>query len=201
MPNFDDQDLSLAKVYASSMMALAKERGEEDPLGEELAALAAMLDSDPTIVEYLSSPTVNEDRRRELLEKMFRGRASDLLVDSLQVLNRNGRLGLVAAVEHAYHAMFEEWRGRVEVSVRAAAPLSPPQQARLREVIKKKTGKEADLMLELDTGLIGGLVVQIGDQKLDASVRRKLETIAMALSERASRELQQVGRYVDGAAV
>lgn len=201
MSRFDDQELSLAKVYALSFLALAKERGELERIGEELREFGSWLEVDPGVAHFLSSPMVDEDRRRDLLEKALRGRASDTFVDALQVMNRNGRLSLVEAVAQAYHTLYEEHLGRVEAFVRTAAAISPAHQTRLRDVIARRTGKEVDLVIDLDESLIGGLVVRINDEKLDASVARKLAGMADNLTKRAAREVLQASVYVEGLAV
>jgi F-type H+-transporting ATPase subunit delta len=196
MPSHHEEQGSLARVYALALIHLAKEGGEEVRVAEELGQFASLLDSDPSIGEFLSSPGVDEVRRHDLLEKLLRGKASDVLVDALQVMNRNGRLGLVGAVERSYHELLEELQGRVDVIVRSAAGMTLAQQSRLRELVKRKTGKEADLISEVDPELIGGLVIQIGDRKLDATVARKLQQMSQAFFDRSSRELQRIHEYV-----
>jgi F-type H+-transporting ATPase subunit delta len=197
MAAHSDEQLTLAKVYASSILAVAKEKNDVEGLGQELREFGKIVDSQPDVWAYLSSPTVEASKRAGSLEKMLRGRAKDLLVDSLQIVNRNGRLHLLPAIVHAYAALQEELAGRVEVQVRTASQLKPQQEQRIRDIIRKHTGKEADLVIDVDPSLIGGLVVQIGDEKLDSSVSRKLEKMHEILMERGSREVQRIDSYID----
>jgi len=200
MAGHSDEELTLAKVYASSILAIAKEKNEVDAFGDELREFAKLVESQPDLWGYLSSPTVDAAKRSEALEKMLRGRAKDSVTDSLQIINRNGRLGLLMAIVEAYGKLQKDLAGRVEVRVRTASALKPPQEQRVREIIRKRTGKEADLVVDLDQSLIGGLVVQIGDEKLDASVSRKLAMMHETFLERGSREVQRIESYVDEAA-
>ncbi len=200
MPTFDDEELAIAKVYASAMLELAEQADEGDALERELTELAALVDRDTDLASYMTSPTVEVDARRKTVERAFRGRASDLLVDSLQVLNRNGRLGLVRAVAETYRLAREERHGRVEVYVRTATPLGKRLRARISEIFAKRTQRETDLVESVDESLIGGVVVQVGDEKLDASVARKLADLSRGLLDRASREIHGDKVYVVGSA-
>jgi F-type H+-transporting ATPase subunit delta len=142
---------------------------------------------------------VDAKARQKTLEKIFRGKRSDLFVDAMQVLNRKGRLGLIEAVAEVYYLELEELRGRVEVHVRTAAPLTRRLREKLGEMAKIQAGREVDLVESVDESLIGGLVVQIGDRKLDASVATRVKRLRAALLDRASREIHSGTSFVDAA--
>ncbi|MGB2985168.1 MAG: ATP synthase F1 subunit delta [Phycisphaerae bacterium] len=197
MPGVDGQKFAIARVYSKAMLQLAQSHGEADWLLDELLDFAAQVDKDADLNTFLSSPNVDVETRRKTLEKLFRGRYSDLFVDSLQVLNRKDRLGLVRAVAEAYRLAHEELRGRVEVHVRTAVPLTDPLREKLKAVAAKQTGKEVDLVETLDESLIGGLVVQIDDQKFDASLATRLKGLCSAMLDRASREIHSGKTYLE----
>lgn len=201
MPSVSDPDFAVARVYSAAMLQLAESQGEVDVLLEELRDFAARIDENAELRAFLSSPTVDMDVRRRTLETMLRGRYSDLLVDSLQVLNRKGRLGLIPSVAEAYALARDEFHGRVQVQVRTAAFLSVELRERIKDVVGRYTGKEADLVETVDESLIGGLVVQIGDQKFDTSVATRLKRLGGALRDRASQEIHSGRTHVEGLAV
>ena len=93
MANVTDKEIAVARVYSSSMLQLAEARGEADDLLAELLALSRQLEKNPEFESVLSSPRIDAKARETTLEKIFRGRVSALLVDSLQLLNRKERLG------------------------------------------------------------------------------------------------------------
>ncbi len=197
MPKVADQQLALARVYATAMLGLAQSQGEVDTLFSELRDFADRVEKDAELASFLSSPTVGVEARRNTVEKLFRGRRSDLFVDAMQVLNRKGRLSLITSVTEAYRLERETLQGRVEVHVRTAAPLTDKLRERLRDVVSRRTGKEPDLVETVDESVLGGLVVQIGDTKLDASVATKLRRLNKALRERASREIHHGRAYFE----
>ncbi len=196
MANFDDQEVALASVYASALLTLAQQRKEEAGVGEELEQLANELGGHPLLQSFLTSPTVKLARRRDTLEKMFRGRASQTFVDALQVINRNGRMGLIQAINEQYKTFHREALGRLKAVVHTAEPLGAEHEGRLREAIKRRTGKDVEFEKIVDPTLIGGMVLQVGDKKVDASLSRKLQNLSDALMARASREVLRSVDYV-----
>jgi len=198
MAKFDDQEIALAKVYATAALALAVEQNLADTLREELADLADYVCKTPDFAGYLSSPTVDENARKAAIEKLFRGKYSDVFLDTLQVLNRNGRLSLLEAVAECFRGVDDVRRNRIEVLVRSAAVLSATARVKLRDLFGKRTGHEVELIETVDESLLGGVVVQIGDKKLDMSVSRQLAVMGEKLLDRASRELHAGRGYVEG---
>ena len=184
-----EKDLAIARVWADSLFALAAERGREDELLHELEGLVELIDRQPTLEVLLASPATDAEAKRVLLEKALRGRASDLLVDALQVMRRKGRLVLIRAVAQAYRAAWLERRHKVEVRVSSAVPLSEPLREALRLAAAERTNRQPILVERVDPELLGGLVISIGDEKLDSSVSTELDAMEIALLERASREL------------
>lgn len=194
---FDDRELAVAKVYADAMLELAREAGVADDLRDELDALASLYGTDAGFRDFLSNPAIDADERKASLERMLRGRVSDLLTDSVQVLNRKGRSALLPAVVARYRDAHDHWSRRVVVQVTSARPVNDDQRARLADAVRARTGFEPSFEERVDPSLIGGLVVRIGDQKIDGSVATKLAQLGEALLARASREIHS-GTYVEG---
>lgn len=200
MPTSSDKEMALARVYAKAMIELANEQSATDDLLDELREFAAFLDANADFDAFISSPTVDTEARRAAIEKLFRGRASELFVDSLQVLNQKGRLAIVRSVVEAYRLEHEELHGRIDVYVRTATPLTDELRKRLQVSATKFAGKEAELIESIDESLIGGMIVQVGDQKIDKSVAIGLRRLRDALFARASAEIHSGKEYIVGAA-
>jgi F-type H+-transporting ATPase subunit delta len=184
-----ERDLAVARVWANSLFALAAESGREDELLGELEGMVELLDRQPTLATLLASPAIDTEAKRALLEKALRGRASDLLVDALQVMRRKGRLVLIRAVAQTYRSEWLVRRHKVEVRVTSAVPLTEALREALRLAAAERTNRQPILVERIDPELLGGLVVAIGDEKIDSSVSTELEKMEIALLDRASREL------------
>lgn len=191
-----DRDLAIGRLYAKAMLGVAEEKGQADDLLTELQELVGHLDATPGFEEFLSSPLVDEDSRARVIEELFRGKASDLLADSLQVINRKGRLGALRAIAEAYRVEHRDLRGWMDVRVRTAVPLTDEQRARLKDALAASSGKKPSLFERVDPALIGGMVVEIGDRKIDASLASRLRHLAGALLTRASQEIHRGAGYV-----
>lgn len=196
MANVDDRDLAVGRLYAEAMLGLAEEQGASDALLDELKELVGFLDQNPKVEHFLASQMVDEEGRARVIEDMFRGNASDLLVDSLQVINRKGRLSQLRAVVEAYRTAHRDLRGWVDVHVRTAVPLDDALRARLKDAMAASTGRKPVLVERIDPSLIGGLVVEVEGKKFDASVASRLHDLSDALLVRASREIHRGGAYV-----
>lgn len=187
----DNQDLGLARTYSRAMLELAERRGQAESLAGELADLASLLEQDATLATFLGSPLVSEAERRQVLEKAFRGKASDLFVDALQVVNRKGRASLLRAIAGSYRDELRQLRGQVEAKVRTAVPLSASARGQVAEAVRRFTGKEPLLVETVDPKLLGGVVIEVGGQKIDTSVATHLRELSDAFLSRASQEIQR----------
>jgi F-type H+-transporting ATPase subunit delta len=182
----DNRELAVARVYARSLLALSEEDGIADQVQAELGGLAAQVATHAEISAFLASPLVGETHRAEALEAMFRGRLSDLLLDTLQVMNGKGRAGLLPALAAAFAEELDRLRGRVDVAVTTAIPLSDEFRERVRSVVAERSGKQPRLSESVDPEILGGMVLRIGDRKFDASVATQLRRMDQRLRDRLS---------------
>ena len=191
MASVDERSLALGRVYALAILALAEPQGQGEAVLEELAGLAGLLASDADLELFFASPLIEEEAREEVIEKTLRGRASDLLVDALQVINRKGRLGQLRAIAEAYRLEYRGLHGMVDARVRTAVPLSPELRERLRAAVARFTGKQPDLTEKVEPSLLGGMIVEVAGKKIDTSVSSRLSQLGAAFDRRASQEIQR----------
>ena len=196
MASSQAEEQSLARVWSDAVFSLAASRGVEDAMLEEWRGLVELLDRDKDLKAVMASPLVKNEEKRQLIEKSFRGKASDLFVDSLQVMRSKGRLGLVRFVAAAFHDTWMTSKNQVEVRVTSAVPLSPELRQNLVAAAGKFAGRSAQLVEKVDPALLGGLVVRVGDDKFDDSVARELELLLAAFAARGSRELPRMQDYI-----
>jgi F-type H+-transporting ATPase subunit delta len=192
----DDQELAVAGVYAGALLELAARLGREEDTLLELEQMVELLAAEEDFAAFLANPTVPFEQRRATIERTFRDRADDLVVNTLQVMNKRDRLGLLPALAEAYRERLDDRLGREHVEVRTAVPLTEVLRSRLKQVIASMTGRTIRLDETVDESLIGGLVVKIGDEKIDSSVQRSLALLGERLADRSSHEVQSTQAYV-----
>ncbi len=186
---------AVASVYARALYPLAEEKGATESLLEELQAFASFQVGNPEFDDFLSTPLIPASTRQAVLEKVFRGEISDLLLDALLVLNTRDRCGIVPALAATFRQEFHLQAGRVDVEVHSAAKLSEKAISRLEEVLGRITGKKPQLTEVIDDDLIGGLVVHVEDCKYDLSLANDLRVLEQRLLNRASEEIHR-GNYL-----
>ena len=167
----------LARVYAESLMGAASEDGQVEAIGTELNDLGKALANDPTIEPFLSSAAIGRKARLPLLAAAFEGRSSPLLRKFIGVLNQNGRLGLIRAINAAYQKLLDDAGGRIRVKVTSAVPLSEAQQSDLKAKLTEQLKAEPIIDLRTNPDLLGGLIVQVRDTVYDTSVRTRLNNL------------------------
>jgi F-type H+-transporting ATPase subunit delta len=191
-PTADVGALGIARVYAEALLAAADKQGQADAVLEELSSLLDdVLGGDPAAEAFLGSPIVPENKKAETITGVFGPRASALLTDFLQVLNKHRRLNLLRHVRFAYGQMLDERRRRVRVQVRSAVPLTDEQKTRIGEMVGRALNLEPVLESREDPALLGGLVVRVRDVQFDGSLRTRLEKIRNQIIERSSHEIQR----------
>ena len=193
----DDKERAIAQVYARSLLDLAQDSGEVQAVAEELDELLAYGERDEEFMHFLTNPLTEPARRRQSLEKIFRGKMSDLTLDGLQVINRKGRMELLPAIVRAYKDERRKREGWVEVEVVSAVPLTDALRERLRQAVDRRTGKKSEIKEVVDPSILGGLVVRVEDEKIDTSVARELAVLSARLSGRASAEILSGKDYKD----
>jgi F-type H+-transporting ATPase subunit delta len=187
----EERSADLARVWAEALFRVAEEKGVAETVLDQIEQIAGWGATHPEFGRALLSPLASPEERAQGLERIFRGRAHDVLVDFLQVLNRKGRSALLGAVARQYRAVLQAARGVVDVTVASAVALDDAGRERVRSAVRKRTGLEPRLVEKVDPSLLGGLVVRVGDAKYDTSLSTKLERMRHALLERATSEIIQ----------
>lgn len=177
MPTIKMHNSPLAFTYAQSLLELANDARQAAEVGQDLQALDSILQSQPVFVEYLTDPAVSSVDREQAIDHTFRGNVSPLLLNFLGVLNAHRRLKLLPQVIAAYGELFDEQVGNIDVDVTTAQRLSRDDEDLVRQRISQALGKNAIIHQYVDDSIIGGLVIRMNDQIIDASVRQQLESM------------------------
>ena len=173
---------SLAGRYASALFDLARDQRQIESVGRSLDALdQALLDS-KDFADLVASPLVSRDDAG----KAFAALASQLSIDPitanfLGVLARNGRKGEMRSVIRAFRRLSAEHRGETTAEVITARPLNDDQVGALKQQLRARAGRDVTIDASVDPNLLGGIVVKLGSQRIDASIRTKLNRLASAM--------------------
>ncbi|KTE21158.1 ATP synthase subunit delta [Sphingopyxis sp. H050] len=172
----------LAGRYASALFDLARESNAIDSVQKSLSDLKAGLAESADLAALVSSPVVGRSDAAKAIAAVARAMKLDPLTTKfLGVLADNRRLGDLAGMIDAYHAIVAAHRGEVTAKVTSAHPLSAEQLKALAANLKTRVGRDVQIATTVDPAILGGLVVQLGSQLIDGSIRTRLNSFAQAM--------------------
>ena len=175
---------SIAGRYAQAVFDIVKEDGGLDALAQQAEDLGAALSDSADLRALIGSPIyTRDDQARAIAALSQRMGLSAVLANTLQLMARNRRLFVLPQLVRQLQALIAAERGEVTAEVTSAVALTDDQQARLRDTLARKSGKTVKLNTRVDEGLIGGMIVKLGSQMIDSSIRSKLASLQNAMKE------------------
>lgn len=168
-----------AKRYAQALFAIAGEKNATEAWLAELTQAQEALE-DPTVRAYLDTPRVGTGEKLGVVTQLLEGR-EPLVASMVGLLTERHALASLGAVTEAYGELLNQQLGRVRAEVTTATAISSDQQKKLSAALGTSLGKEIVLQAHEDPEIIGGIVVRVGDQIIDGSVRTKLAAMKQRL--------------------
>lgn len=173
---------SLAGRYASALFDLASENGTVTAVERDLGTLSAALGESPELRSVTTNPQLSRSAQAEAMAAIAEHlKLAPLTANFLGVLASNRRLAALPAIISAFRAIAAAQRGEISAKVTSAHPLSDEQLATLKDKLTARQGRTVMLSAEVDPDLLGGLVVTIGSQRIDGSIRTRLNSLAQAM--------------------
>jgi F-type H+-transporting ATPase subunit delta len=169
-----------AKRYAQAVFSLAKERETLDAWQGDLALIANVV-ADGRIAAYLSNPSVTHERKVAAIESALDTSVQPETRNLAKMLIERDRTALIPEIRELFEDQLREERGIVAAQVTAAEPLNDAERELVRDKLERLTGQRVELALKVDPEIIGGIIIRIGDQVIDGSVRNKLEKMRSRL--------------------
>ena len=170
---------TIARNYAEALLQAAEAKGKVavETFGRLMDGLAGAIRADSTIAIVLESPRVAKPVKGRLLAEALSGVAPAELVRFLLAVVRRGRQGLLGQIAREYQALVDLKENRVHAGVTLATAPDDILTRRIVERLTEVLGKEVRAHVKADPGILGGVVVRIGDRVYDGSLRRRLATL------------------------
>ncbi len=173
---------SLAGRYASALFDLASEHGKVTAVEGDLDTLGAALTESRDLAALTTNPQLARDVQGKAMAAVAKKlKLSGLTTNFVGVLAGNRRLAKLTAIIAAFKAIAAAQRGEVTATVTSAHPLSDDQIAALKTKLTQREGRTVMLTAAVDPDLLGGLIVTIGSQRIDASIRTRLNSLAQTM--------------------
>jgi ATP synthase F1 delta subunit len=173
-----------ARVYAEALFEVARDRGKLDAVRDDLGQFADALDADRELRVFFFSPYFSSAEKRDGLERAVSG-ADPELVNFLELLIEKHRMPEIFRVRRRLEELWKRENRRIDVTVTSAVELDPAVVSRIGEEIGRQTGQEVELASRVDEEILGGVVLQVGNMVLDASIRARLEKLRKSVAQAA----------------
>ena len=174
----------IARPYASALFDIANSSNSIPQVEAGLSAIASLASDSQDFSRFLRSPVISADKKAAAVQTILeKAKVDKTVANFVNVVARNGRLFALPAIISAFRERAAEARGEVTADVTSAAPLTADQVATLADTLKAKIGKSVTLNQHVDPSLIGGLVVKVGSQMIDSSLKTKLTAMKVAMKE------------------
>lgn len=172
----------VSKRYATALFQIASEEGLMKDFETQAIVIREILTTEKDYLKVLNHPGVLLEEKITMIEAAFKGQVADTFVGMLVLLVKKGRQDQLIDILDRFIAMSKEVSGVLVATVTSAIPLKEEQLAQIKTNIEQKTGKTIELTSQVDTTLIGGMIVRVGDQVVDGSIRGKMDALKTQLT-------------------
>jgi ATP synthase F1 delta subunit len=171
------------RIYARALFEAAQNAKRVDAVDADLGAFVEALDASAELQAFLENPQVESVAKADVLAQLSAG-ADELVTNTLRLLAEKGRAGEIDHVYAEFRALVDQSRRRIAVELTTAHELSDAEAKAIVERIEKASGRSVEATRSVDPELIGGMILQAGSLRVDASVRGRLERLRRELVTR-----------------
>lgn len=181
----------VAAVYAESFVNAAEKTADPGSALAELDSIVEdILKPYPRFAQMLGSNIISHEEKVGIIDRIFKGRVSSLVLNFLKVLSRRGRLDIFLPIVQAIHEEMDRRIGIIPVRIVTATPLEDKLLQQLEERLRDLVNGQPRIFHRIDPRVIGGIVIEIGDKVIDASVSAQLERLRKQIIDRSAHEIQ-----------
>jgi F-type H+-transporting ATPase subunit delta len=176
----------VVEPYAEALMSVAQSHDLKDRFGEEVNSLLRLLKDSEELRQFLASPIVDTEAKKAVLQQILGDQVHPYLRNFLMILVDRRRILFLEQIGKHYQTILRKLNQTVLAEVTSTVDLTEAQQQAIREKVTAMTGAhQVELETHLDPDLIGGVIIRVGSQVVDASLRGQLRRISLRLSSAA----------------
>ena len=166
----------IAEVYARALFEAARDQGVLDEVREQLAAFANTVASNRQFAIFLFSPYLSTEEKKDGLKRAITG-GTPIFVNFLEALVERHRAPAIMRIRARYEEMWKEQHQLLPVEVTSAVDLDQQIIDEIGEQVREQTGRQVELSSRVDSDILGGIVLRVGNSILDASIRSRLNQL------------------------
>ncbi len=166
----------IARVYARSLFEVAQEQDLLDVIREQLGQFADALNENRELATYFFSPFFSSEEKKEALKRTLDG-AEEIFTGFLELLIEEHRMPAIFRIRERYEALWDEAKRLLPVEITSAVELDEETVGTIGDRIREQTGQNVELSSHVDSAILGGIVLRVGNSILDASIRNRLNQL------------------------
>ncbi len=174
----------VAHAYSGALFEVAREKGKLDAIRDQLGQFADAVDGERDLQVFFFSPYFSSTEKIEGAKRAISG-ADPEFINFLELLIEKQRMPEIFRIRRQFEELWKKENRRIDVTVTSAVELDPAVVGRIGEEIERQTGQEVDLASRVDAEILGGVVLQVGNMVLDASIRNRLEKLRKSVAQAA----------------
>jgi len=172
----------ITEPYAQALISIAQEHDLVDNIAQDVQGLLDLLETSVDLKEFLANPVLQAEAKKAALQQIVGEQVHTYTLNFLKLLADRGRISFLDKICHQYQTILRQLRNIALAEITSTVDLTDAQQQALKDKVKSVTGaQDVELILTLDPELIGGVVVKIGSQVIDLSLRGQLRRISLRL--------------------
>lgn len=172
----------IAEPYAQALMSLAQSSNITDQIGEDTRSLLALLDESEDFRLLISSPLIEASKKKAVISQVVQGQVQPYTLSFLMLLVDRGRILVLPEICKQYQTLLRQMKQAVLAEVTSAVELTDEQKEAIRQKVRATTqASEVELETQVDPELLGGVIIKVGSQVYDASLRGQLRKIGLKL--------------------
>jgi F-type H+-transporting ATPase subunit delta len=173
----------IAEPYGQALMSLAQTHNLTDRFRDDVAGLLTLMQESEELGTFLSSPVFKPDQKKAVLQRLLGEQIHPYMLSFLKLLVDHRRIPMLADICKQYQTLLRRLNQAVLAEVSSTMDLTDEQKQAVRDKVMAMTGaRQVDLETRIDPELIGGVIIKVGSQVIDASLRGQLRRISLRLS-------------------
>jgi F-type H+-transporting ATPase subunit delta len=169
--------------YAKSLLDLAIEKGQLEQVREDMQLVRDTVHESRELEILLKSPVVKTDKKQDILKAIFGGKIGVITTEFIDIITRKRREAELEIIAESFLSQYRINKNIVTAVITSAAALDDTLRKQVMEIVRKMAGTEVELTEKIDTSLIGGFVLRVGDRQVDTSLIRQIRMLDRNFSE------------------
>lgn len=177
-------DSRVAYRYVKSLLQLAVDQNALDAVHNDMVLFNQVCEHNRAFVLMLRNPVIKHDKKKEILDAVFKGKVHKLTLAIFDIITRKNREPLLPEIARQFHNAYNEYKGIVKATVTTATPLDKSLMAEVEAIVKKISNKkQVEVVEQIDNEMIGGFILTVNDKQIDASIHNQLQALKREFSE------------------